>query len=139
MNVVVCTAHDEKYDELAAITFPSVRKYVDRHGYVLAYNPRIDPVDADACKAKMFLSIYAQGQYGPDDVFVWVDSDAVIMQSDISVETLLERSTFSKDDHYLIGCDFNGVNSGVWFARFSPQAAHYVQVYSQVAVAMGWG
>jgi len=137
MNVVIGTAHDEKYDELAAITFPTVQRYADKHGYTLSYNPRIDPVDADACKAKMFLSLYATGQYAADDVFMWIDTDALVMNSEKTLDVFnWERAA---DAHFLWGFDYNGPNSGVWFARFSSQAAHYVQVYNNTAQAMGWG
>jgi len=131
VRVVVGTAHDEKYDELAAITFPTVQRYADKHGYTLSYNPRIDPVDADACKAKMFLSLYATGQYAADDVFMWIDTDALVMNSDKPITPITA--------HFLWGYDYNGPNSGVWFARFSSQAAHYVNVYAVTAHAMGWG
>jgi hypothetical protein len=140
MKVVIGTAHDEKYDELAGITFPTVRRYVDRHGYVLAYNPRIDPIDADACKAKLFLAHYATGQYGPDDVFMWIDTDALVMNSEKPVKQVVGQWMYPGGScHFLWAYDFNGPNSGVWFARFSPQAAHYVRVYDQTCRGMGWG
>jgi hypothetical protein len=139
MRVVIGTAHDEKYDELAAITFPTVQRYADKHGYTLSYNPRIDPVDADACKAKMFLSLYATGQYAADDVFMWIDTDALIMNSEIPIEDRTIALGLHSGTHFLWGYDYNGPNSGVWFARFTSQAAHYVQVYNATAQAMGWG
>lgn len=135
MNVVIGTAHDEKYDELAAITFPSVQNYANRHGYILSYNPRIDPTDADACKAKLFLSLYATGQYSRHDIFMWIDTDALVMNS---AHTVDEFSPFG-NQHFCWAWDFNGMNSGVWMARFSPQAVQYVTVYDQTARAMGWG
>jgi len=135
VRVVIGTAHDEKYDELAAITYPTVKHYAEKHDYELAYNPRIDPVDADACKAKMFLSLYATGQYAADDVFMWIDTDALVMNSNLA----LADDFFSQYTHFVWGYDYNGPNSGVWFARFTSQAAHYVQVYDNTAQSMGWG
>ena len=137
MNVVIGTAHDEKYQALADITFPTVQRYADKHGYALSYNPRIDPVDADACKAKMFLSLYATGQYAADDVFMWIDTDALVMNSARNMWDVIEFDPMTWGRwHFLWGCDYSGPNSGVWFARFTSQAAHYVQAYN--AASQAW-
>lgn len=141
MTVVVCTAHDAPYKTLAAITFPSVRRYCEKHDYAGYYDPDIDPTEADACKARIFLDLYASGRFGADDIFMWIDTDALIMNSDVKVEDLAHRYGLTADGgkHFLWGYDFNGPNSGVWFARFTSHAAHYVQVYHLAARAMGWG
>jgi hypothetical protein len=136
--IVIGTAHDAGYAELAAITFPSVAEYAEKHGYRLVYNPDIPSVDADACKAKLFLGLYATGEFSADDVFMWIDTDALVMDSEIAVEDVI-RPHLKGDTHFLWAHDMNGPNSGVWFARFSSHAAHYVRVYAQTAIAMGWG
>ena len=132
--IVVATAHDAGYTDLAAITLPSVKRYCERHGYRLYYEPDIDPIEKDACKARIFLALYETGKFDGDDVFMWIDTDALIMNSENRARSLCRpKKPFSW------GYDYNGPNSGVWFARFTSHAAHYVKVYSLTARAMGWG
>jgi hypothetical protein len=136
--IVIGTAHDANYAELAAITFPSVAEYAEKHGYRVVYEPNISAVEADACKARLFLSLYATGEFSADDVFMWIDTDALVMNSAVRVEDVVGPH-LGGDTHFLWAYDMNGPNSGVWFARFSSHAAHYVRVYAQTAIAMGWG
>ena len=135
---VVATAHDAPYKSLAAITLPSVGAYCEKHGYALYYDGDIDPVEKDACKARIFLDLYRSGEYGPDDLFMWIDTDALIMNSSISLEDIA-KEYLTGNYHFLWGADFNGPNSGVWIARFTSHAAHYATVYDLTARAMGWG
>jgi hypothetical protein len=137
--IVIATAHDANYTDLAAITLPSVRRYAERHGYQLYYENDIDPIEKDACKARIFLALYATGKYSADDTFMWIDTDALVMNSFVSISQLLQFETYFEPPHFLWGCDYNGPNSGVWFGRFTSHAAHYVKVYSLTARAMGWG
>lgn len=138
MNVV-CTAHDAAYQEMADITRPSLERYAAKHGYRFVYEPNIDEREKDACKARLFLTLYESGEYGPDDVFLWVDTDALVMNSDALQLAPPRLSHDYRHIHFLWCYDWNGPNSGVWMARFSSQAAHFVQTYDYMARAMGWG
>ena len=136
---VVCTAHDEPYQALATVTLPSVQRYADRHKYALYYDPKIPPRMKDACKAAIFLDLYASGKFSGDDLFLWVDTDALIMNSAIKLEELAFWCRFHEGKHFGWGTNWDGPNSGVWLARFTSHAAHFIQVYDQTARGMGWG
>lgn len=135
MKIILCTAHGPEYTALAQITRPSLQRYASRHGYGLAYDSK--RTDKDACKVAMFQSLFATGEFCSDDVFVWVDTDAVIMNSEVKIEHivywLMPRSV-----HYLIGTDPNGLNSGVFIARFSPEANLFMTVATAMSVVSGW-
>lgn len=133
MNVV-CTAHDAAYQELADVTRPSLERYAALHGFKFVYDPNVNPTEKDACKSRLFLSLYASGAFTGDDLFLWVDTDALIMNSE---KGLTARDL--GDIHFLWAYDWNGPNSGVWAARFTSKAAHFVRTYDYLARAMGWG
>lgn len=135
MKVVMCTGHGPEYQELADITRPALERYCSRWGYHFLYDPK--RTDFDACKVALFLNAFRSGYYGRDDVFVWNDSDAVILNSDRRIESIVYEHMPSSV-HYLIGTDPNGLNSGVFIARFSPEAACFMQVATSISVAMGW-
>lgn len=139
MRVVVCTAHDAGYQELADVTRPSMEQYCQKHGYHFHYENNIDEREKDACKARIFLALYASGQFDHRDLFMWIDSDAIIMNSAVKVEDVWGRRAGDGRTHFLWSYDFNGPNSGVWIARFTGQAANYIRVYAHTAIAMGWG
>ncbi len=109
-----------------------MQRFAERQGYSLYYESDIDPIEKDACKARIFLALYETGKFDGDDVFMWIDTDALVMDSSRAIPEMGAA-------HFLWGSDYNGPNSGVWFARFSAHAAHYVKVYSLTARAMGWG
>lgn len=131
----MATAHGPEYAELAAITYPSVERYCKKHGYGLAYDP--NRTDKDACKVALYQTIYATGQFCSADVFVWIDTDALIMNSDRRIESIVYEHMPSSV-HYLIGTDVNGLNSGVFVARFSPEAHLFMTVANSISVASGW-
>ena len=135
MNVVVCTGHDPNYADLAAITLPSVKAYCKKHGYFLLYDPARN--DKDACKVSLYQQAYSDGRFGPEDVFCWIDTDAVLVNSERRIENIVYEH-MPRWCHYLIGCDVNGINSGFFIARFSPEAALFMNVANTVSVVSGW-
>lgn len=131
----MATAHGPEYSELAAITYPSVERYCKKQGYALAYDP--NRTDKDACKVALYQTIYATGQFCAADVFVWIDTDALIMNSDRRIESIVYEHMPSSV-HYLIGTDINGINSGCFIARFSPEAHLFMTVADNVSRVSGW-
>lgn len=122
---------------MAAITLPSVQRYCERHRYALMYDPNVPEQEKDACKARLFLTAYHSGKFTVDDIALWLDTDALVMNSAICMPTLNEKEFSGR--HFLWSYDWNGPNSGVWIARFSSKAAHFIQTYDYLAKAMGWG
>lgn len=132
--IVVCTAHSPNYQEMADVTLPTVERYCKRHGYNLFYDGLRDPREGDAMKITLFKGLYETGQFTGDDWFMWIDTDALVMNGGFSVAEMLSLSQV----HYVVGYDFNGMNTGVWFARFTSHAHHFLSVAQNVSIAMGW-
>jgi len=133
MKVVIFTAHDTAYAEMADVTRPTLERYATKHGYELVYDPNVPEQEKDACKARIFGELYRSGEYGPDDIAMWIDTDALIMNSEVKPLPMWNS------EHFVWSYDWNGPNSGVWIARFSSQAMHFIQTYDYLARAMGWG
>ena len=132
--IVVCMAYDRRFEELAAVSVPLAERYCQKHGYAFIRD-RIDEREGDACKIRLFNTLYATGAYDGNDVFFWLDTDALIMNSDEKLEPFAERM---REKHVLYGCDPNGINTGTWFARFTSHADHFLRVAQQKSASMGW-
>lgn len=136
--IVVCTAHDAPYKTLADVTLPNLKAYCRRHGYALAYDDDIPGDEKDLCKGRIFRYLFQSGRYSHDDLFMWIDTDAIIANLDERVEDVWARCA-DPETHFLWSYNWDGPNSGVWIARFSAEAENFVRVYSFEQVAMGWG
>lgn len=135
MKVVLCTGHDAEYRRLADLTRPTLERYCDLHSYDFLYDPH--RTDKDACKAALFDEAFRTGRYTRDDVFVWVDTDAAILNPSRRIESIVYEHMPS-NVHYLIGTDPNGLNSGVFVARLSAEAHLFISVATSMSCAMGW-
>lgn len=136
MNVSIVMAHDAAYTEMGKITAPSVSAYAQKHNYSFYYWPTIDPAEGDSCKIRIFREFYASGLFGGTDIFMWIDTDALIMNSDVRVEDIVPE--MMEEYHVLYASDPNGLNTGVWFARFTSRADHFLRISQQTSWAMGW-
>lgn len=134
--IVIGFAHDAAYQAMADITRPTWERYCQKRGYAFYYEPDLNPVEADACKIRIFRDLYATGNYSGDDLFVWADCDALVMNSEVRIEDI--AATWLGEGHYLIGHDANGINSGVWIARFTSHADHFLRVSWQLSLSMGF-
>lgn len=133
----MCTGHDAAYRDLAAITFPTVERYCAKHRYGLVYDPNVEETRKDACKIDLYNAAYNDGRFGRDDIFCWIDTDALITNSDIRVEHIV-RWMMPRSVHYMIGVDLNGLNSGFFLARFSEEARTFMTVAAAISSASGW-
>ena len=138
MKVLIATAHDAGYRSLADITLPTVQRYAEKHGYELFYDGERVEEEKDACKAAIFFRAYDSGKFGPDDLFMWIDTDAIIANPDIRVEDIWAKYA-DPETHFLWSFNWDGPNSGVYLARISAQARNFINVYMIEQLAMGWG
>lgn len=128
-------AHSPDYKEMAAITVPTVEHYCTKHGYGFLYDPNVDVRLGDSMKINLFHTLYAGGQFSGDDVFCWIDTDALVMNSDVKLQSFLGPFLTR---HVLYGSDVNGLNTGVWFARFTSHADHFLRTAQAASLSMGW-
>lgn len=135
MNVVVAMAYDPRYAELASITVPTIQAYCKKWGYHFHLDGNRDKTEGDFCKIAMYQDLISQ--YGPDDVFVWLDADLLIMNSEIRLDHIIYHH-MPRSIHYLIGSDPNGMNTGVFFARFTPEAYRFLEAARISSKSMGW-
>ena len=142
-RVVIAQAHTSDYQALASLTCPTVRRYAEKHSYAYFYHPAWEerfPADGDRCKIRIYEELYETNAF---DVFVWIDSDAMITNSDVSIDGLLSRfmhlGYLTEDDHFVWGYDASCENTGVYIARMTPQAHAFLHASFCRGVEMGWG
>lgn len=138
-RVVVCTAHTTDYAPLADLTVPLMRAYCERHGYDFYYEPHYEQRianDGDRMKVRIYEELYLTQKY---DVYMWIDSDALIMNGEPSVEDILRHAGAKEQHHFLWGYDVGGPNSGVYFARFTPEGSAFMKTQLARSTEMGWG
>lgn len=137
-QVAVVTAHDAPYRELASVTYPVLEAYCKRHDYNLWYQDDIPAIEKDLCKSRIFGEIFREERFAPDDLFLWIDSDAAPLNHAIKVEDVWDAHA-DENTHFLWSYNFDGPNSGIFMARFSEQADNFIRAYAYEQAAMGWG
>lgn len=135
MRVVVAVAYSPDYAELAGITVPTIQRYCAKWGYHFHLDGNRDKLEGDFCKIHRFQELLPN--YGPDDVFVWMDADLLVMNPEIRLDHIIYHH-MPKSIHFLIGSDPNGMNSGVYFARFTPEAYRFLEASRIASKSMGW-
>ena len=113
MRVVVSTCWDEAYKPLALIADPILRRYCTKRGYgyePFAYHESPKALDSfgDRGKIAQYMKLYATGRY---DAMMFLDIDALVMNSEVRVEDVLQSAPF------VWSYDVNGPCSGFWIAR----------------------
>lgn len=135
MNIVVAVAYSPDYAELAGITVPTIQRYCQKWGYHFYLDGNRDKTEGDFMKIARYKELLPN--YGPDDVFVWMDCDLLIMNPEIRLDHIVYHH-MPKSVHVLFGSDPNGLNSGVFFARFTPEGYHYLNAAYVASKSMGW-
>lgn len=141
MKIAVVTAGSPDFAELASITVPSKQRYAEKWGYSF-FRFESKKEDGDKCKFDAYMQLRDKGY----DVCFWSDDDALVMNSDWRIEDILHYEmgydptvSMDKDIHFLWGWDGAGPNSGVYFARFTPQAYHFMDRYTATMLENGLG
>lgn len=116
MNPRVCiiTVCNPDYVPIGDITLPALQRYAQKHGYGVELgpyhtNPRQLLSYGDRGKYTLFEKFY--NDY---DIIMFLDIDAIVMNSDIKVEDVLGERNFL----WTYGVD--GPCSGFWIARTEP-------------------
>ncbi len=139
MKIVVAMACDEAFAELFRVSYPLVQRYCEKHNYIFVADNHLDKTEGDSAKIRLFRLLYATGLYSGDDIFCWIDTDALVMNSNWSIEDIVSiEGLLDNGVHVLYGSDFNGLNTGVWFARFTSHADHFLRTAQQASWSMGW-
>lgn len=137
-QIAVVTAHDAPYQALADVTLPVLEAYCKRHEYNLWYEHDLPAIEKDLGKSRIFRQLYEGGQFGPDDLYLWVDTDAVPLNHAIKAEDVWDAHA-DANTHFLWSYNFDGPNSGVFMARFTEEADNFIRAYGYEQAAMGWG
>lgn len=130
-RVSIITVCNEAYADLGDIALPIMQKYCARHGYGLHLgkyetNPLSLPNYGDRGK----IDLYNQ-QYDSHDIVCFLDIDVVIMNHDITIESVLG------DRPFIWTYDHNGPCSGFWIARCTPEVQITLDAVKNRAPLMG--
>lgn len=128
-------AYDPRYAELAEITVPTWQRYCEKHGYHFYLDGNRSESEGDFCKIAMYNELLPK--YGSDDVFVWVDADTLVMNDAVRLDHIV-YAHMPRSVHFLIGSDPNGMNAGVYFARFTPEGYRFLEASRIASKSMGW-
>jgi hypothetical protein len=85
-TLCILTAHDSRYEEIAAISAPFMRRLADAHGYTYTALRRDDCVrGAGWIKIEPILDVLSSGKF---DFLLWLDADAMPVRTDVDVLTV---------------------------------------------------
>lgn len=122
--IALLTAHSSHFEELASVTLPVLRSYTDKHNYKLLSFI----ITGAECSIrppswwKVMNLLYCMKQMPEVDWFMWIDTDAIIVNSDIQIESFL-----TDESDFIVGSDNNGINAGVFFIRNTTTAREFLQ------------
>ena len=109
MPIAVVTACDPHYAELQKLTSTTVKRYCDRHGY----KARISVYDKLERPASWYKLVEIQKAFNDGfDTVMWVDTDAIIVNMDKKIESLLRE-----DKMFYYSNNWLGMNCGVMIMR----------------------
>ncbi len=89
-KICIVTLFDKNYDELAKLSLPNKLDYAKLHGYDVIYFDKIIDLTRPPQWSKVKAIEYAL-QQGYDWVW-WIDIDALIMEFDIKLESLIDEN-----------------------------------------------
>lgn len=117
LNVDTTLPHP--YKTLIDITLPNKEEYCHRHGYKLI--SKVFEEESDVTLPKQYL--LKQNILNHDaDWLLWIDTDAIIMNMTISLEAFIPNN----DVDFIIGEDWNGINSGVFFLKVNDKTLNFI-------------
>lgn len=131
MRIAIITAFNKKYAPIADISLPLMKNYAEKHGYGLhvgLYHEDATMLEdyGDRKKIKMYNEFYAHYE-----AIMWLDIDALIMNSDITIEDKLGVWPF------MWTYDVNGPCSGLWIARCQPMVRLALDAVALNAMSRG--
>jgi hypothetical protein len=113
--------HDKNYKYLASITFKNKQKYCEKHNYpLLLKTDNWKPIPMGFEKA--YLIKEALQQYPECKWVFFSECDTFITNMNIKLEDIIEN----EQNHAVLTTDGNGINSGSFFIRNSPEGINYL-------------
>jgi hypothetical protein len=130
MVVIYSEATNGEWDPtLMKMVIQNKEKYAKLHGYhLLNGNSEIDPSRPVAWSKILAVKRYLEHPppAGPFDYLFYIDMDAVIMNPEIKLESLI--SVGGKDADFIMTEDWNGLNTGVWFVKNTLWAKKFLEL-----------
>lgn len=112
MKIGICNfSIGDAYKEKVKWTTVNKKSYCSKHGYDFIDDETVYDVSKPIPWSKIKLLIKYIDQY---DYLVWIDSDILIMNLSITLESLIKK--YSEYDQ-ICGSDFRMINTGVWFVK----------------------
>jgi hypothetical protein len=122
MKIGICSLTiGEKYKETTKWTTQNKINYCSKHNYTFIDDESI----YDASKPIPFSKLLLLKKYLKDfDYLVWIDADILIMNSNITIESFIERY---KTYDQITGSDWKMQNTGVWIVKNTDFSYDFLQ------------
>lgn len=127
MKIAVVTHYDENFKSVGDITSANNREYCERHEYdFICHREKLCPPEWHSVWDKIWvcmrsLQMTNKEGYRKYDWIMYVDSDAMIMNHNIKLETLIDD-----DFNWIIANDVNGLNSGIFLLRNCTRSLNFL-------------
>ena len=110
-----CNAHGYKFFEITSKSQLDLSKSVSVPRFLPNFN-----IAVGWSKIKLLIDILKQNK--DIDWFFWIDADAIIMNPDIKLESLISDKAF-----FIVGRDCNGINVGTFFIRNCDRSIKFLE------------
>jgi len=129
IKIGVCSlAYGDKYT-LDVIKYGklSMEEYCRKWGYDFVFEDKLLDTVLPPHWSKLLLMLQLMRSKANYDYVVWLDSDVMVMNHEISITSLIFEHM--KDKHFMLSRDVSGhINTGVWIVRNSEYARQIVEL-----------
>jgi glycosyl transferase family (putative galactosyltransferase) len=123
MKITLVSSWDDGHAEIAALAMPNRQAYCDRWGYELMTRTASRQEGHWQKIPTIQKALQAGAEWS-----VWMDSDLIITNPDIGLETVIHSS--SGLPSLILSHDMNGINNGVLFFRNCPWTDRFLKLWS---------
>lgn len=124
----IVSFHTDNYRPMTDHTWPNKVEYAQRHGY--DYFCVETPQGQHYGPSGKIPTIKQYMDTHPDTEWImWVDSDTLITNYTIKIEDLIDN-----DYHFIVSTDGNGINTGIFFIKNSPEMNKFIDYLLEVYV-----
>ena len=120
-KIALITYASPGYKDLADLTLPNKTRWASQHGYFLMVP---DVCDCRWDRVRLVYQVLNMGYAAA----AWLDCDWLCTNLDVSMEDLFDTAARAHGfmPHLLFAWDINGVNTGAFFARNTPETMTFL-------------
>jgi hypothetical protein len=122
--IKIISSSDKNFNELSEISNKSIADYSNKHN--LKFETRLVPdsfkIHPSWYKLDFLLDEFSNEKNNDIDYFLWIDSDAVILNMNFDINSIIDKSKFLH-----ISKGFDTMNAGVFILKKTEMSKNFIE------------